>query len=57
MKVAVWCDGCWCEADEVSEYIVSTGLSDDYAIVTVPESVEDEEELESFIGVIAVGLV
>lgn len=47
-KVCIWPDGTWCYLDEVEGYL--QWMSDDYAVVMVPESIEDIDE---FIGRVA----
>lgn len=40
MKIAVWCDGTWCDVDDLAEY---SFMSDDYHIAEVPDGVEPAE--------------
>lgn len=40
MKIAIWCDGTWCDVEDLDQY---TWMSDDYAISEVPEDIDPSE--------------
>ena len=43
-KVAVWCDGTWCEEEDLEEFLSPPcAKSDDYDLLEVPEDVDDIE--------------
>lgn len=42
-EIAYWPDGSWCDSNHVDKKMREAGLSDDFALVEVDESIDDEE--------------
>lgn len=48
MEICVWPNRNWCFKDELEQYVLEVGCSDDFITVTIPEDL-DEVNIDDYV--------